>query len=181
MAEKSSYTERWAVLKSRAYMVESQGQRSTRYQIERGQASAWQGGRNQGSQVTEMDTVACDSFQGVGCARSVATRAQEQRRAKVTCSADNHEYAFCSTLVKTLMITRPYLAFRGPQCHSKWFSVILWTESIWCVIMSWAVSKFLFVCFKHQPVWLGGGDSLPACSGGAHHLITADLLEIPVE
>lgn len=116
---------------------------------------------------------------GVPGQRQPGPRSRE--RAKVTCSADNHGYAFCSTLVKTLMITRPYLAFRGPQCHSKWFSVILWTESIWCVIMSWAVSKFLFVCFKHQPVWLGGGDSLPTCSGGAHHLITADLLEIPIE
>ena len=54
-------------------MVESQGQRSARHQIERGQVSGWQGGRNQGSQVTEMDEVTCDSFQGMGCARSAAT------------------------------------------------------------------------------------------------------------
>lgn len=69
-------------------------------------------GYTQGSQVTEMDTVACDSFQGVECARQPGPRSGEG--AKVTCSADNHGYPFCSTPVKTLMITRPYPAFRGP-------------------------------------------------------------------
>lgn len=39
-------------------------------------------GYSQGSRLTEMDTVACDSFQGVGCARSAATRAQERRKSQ---------------------------------------------------------------------------------------------------
>lgn len=36
-------------MKSRAYMVENQGQKSTRHQIERGQVSAWQGGMYRGT------------------------------------------------------------------------------------------------------------------------------------
>lgn len=87
---------------------------SARHQIERGQVSAWQGGRNQGSQVTEMDAVACDSVQGVGCARSAATQGPGAEKARVTCSADDHGCPFCSTPVKTVIITRPYPAFRGP-------------------------------------------------------------------
>lgn len=39
--------------------------------------SAWQGGTNQGLQVTEMGTVACDSFWGVECAKSAATQGPE--------------------------------------------------------------------------------------------------------
>ena len=105
-------------MKSRAYMVENQGQKSARHQIERGQVSAWQGGMHRGTvrahglQRWTQSPVTASREWGVPGQLQPGPRSGE--RAKVTCSAGNHGSPFCSAPVKTLMITWPYPDFGGP-------------------------------------------------------------------